>query len=73
MGHHPTFFLQELKNLQARDFTTMGIALKKAIEHIKIYRVQVNLDNYGQVSTLQDSSSSYTQFSLFQGKNSLVL
>lgn len=40
--------MTELKNLQARDLTGIGTALKKAFDLLNQYRLQTGIDNYGQ-------------------------
>lgn len=45
-----TTFVQELKNLSARDLSGIGPALKKAFDLLNQFRLQSGRDNYGQVS-----------------------
>jgi integrator complex subunit 6 len=41
-------FIQEVKNLQAKDLTNLGQALKRAFDLLNQYRLQNGIDNYGQ-------------------------
>lgn len=43
-----TNFLQEVKNIVARDFTNIGLSIKRAFDTINMYRLQNNVDNYAQ-------------------------
>ncbi len=44
--------MQELKNLVAKDLTSIGTALKRAFDLLNQFRLQSPIDNYGQVSLL---------------------
>lgn len=41
--------MQEVKNLIAKDLSTVGQALKRAFDLLNMFRLQTNIDNYGQV------------------------
>ena len=41
--------MQEVKNLIARDLSTVGTALKRAFDLLNMFRLQTGIDNYGQV------------------------
>ena len=42
-------FVEEVKNLTARDLSSIGTALKRAFDLLNQYRLQTSIDNYGQV------------------------
>jgi integrator complex subunit 6 len=41
-------FLQELKNLNARELTQLGPSLKRTFDLLNQFRLQTGIDNYGQ-------------------------
>mmetsp|Transcript_11630 Transcript_11630/g.16135 ORF Transcript_11630/g.16135 Transcript_11630/m.16135 type:complete len:793 (+) Transcript_11630:2-2380(+) len=41
-------FMQEVKNLVARDVSAVGPAIKKALDLLNQFRIQTSIDNYGQ-------------------------
>lgn len=45
--------MQELKNLVAKDFTSIGAALKKTFDLLNQFRLQTGIDNYGQVISFE--------------------
>lgn len=67
----PTF-VQELKNLSARDLSGIGPALKKAFDLLNQFRLQTGKDNYGQVRNDYNSIYMYIyiifNFIIFLGK-----
>lgn len=42
-------FMQEVKNLVARDLTGIGTALKRGVDLLNQFRIQTGIDNYGMV------------------------
>lgn len=57
--------MQEVKNLTAKDLSGTGPALKKTFDLLNQFRLQIGIDNYGQVSTYPY----YCNLNLLKGRN----